>query len=215
MAIAALATMFFDPGDRGVYALVGFEVTPATVIGLLTILGFSLYDTVIVFDKVEENTHGFGHTTRRTFRRAGQPGGQPDLHAIDQHQPHLAAADHRADRRRGLAAGCGHAEGPRAGPAGRHHRRYLSSIFFATRCWSPCANAPNWCAPTPAASSSGGLGRRRRSGVGRRRIGRRGVGHQRCDRGAGRGTDHRRGQQAPPRGQAAPAHRQPHRPPHG
>jgi len=37
------------------------------VIGLLTILGFSLYDTVIVFDKVEENTKGFEHTTRRTF----------------------------------------------------------------------------------------------------------------------------------------------------
>jgi preprotein translocase subunit SecF len=51
----------------GVYSIVGFEVTPATVIGLLTILGFSLYDTVIVFDKVEENTHGFEHTTRRTF----------------------------------------------------------------------------------------------------------------------------------------------------
>jgi preprotein translocase subunit SecF len=50
-----------------VYSLVGFEVTPATVIGLLTILGFSLYDTVIVFDKVEENTRGFAHTTRRTF----------------------------------------------------------------------------------------------------------------------------------------------------
>jgi preprotein translocase subunit SecF len=68
MAIAALATMFFDLiVTAGVYALVGFEVTPATVIGLLTILGFSLYDTVIVFDKVEENTHGFEHTTRRTF----------------------------------------------------------------------------------------------------------------------------------------------------
>ena len=49
------------------YSLVGFEVSPATVIGLLTILGFSLYDTVIVFDKVEENTHGFQHTARRTF----------------------------------------------------------------------------------------------------------------------------------------------------
>jgi preprotein translocase subunit SecF len=68
MAIAALATMFFDLAvTAGVYSLVGFEVTPATVIGLLTILGFSLYDTVIVFDKVEENTHGFEHTTRRTF----------------------------------------------------------------------------------------------------------------------------------------------------
>ncbi|AKS34619.1 protein translocase subunit SecF [Mycolicibacterium goodii] len=68
MAISALATMVFDlVVTAGVYSLVGFEVTPATVIGLLTILGFSLYDTVIVFDKVEENTHGFEHTTRRTF----------------------------------------------------------------------------------------------------------------------------------------------------
>ncbi len=68
MAIAAMATLVFDlVVTAGVYSLVGFEVTPATVIGLLTILGFSLYDTVIVFDKVEENTHGFQHTTRRTF----------------------------------------------------------------------------------------------------------------------------------------------------
>ena len=68
MAISALITMCFDLSvTAGVYSLVGFEVTPATVIGLLTILGFSLYDTVIVFDKVEENTHGFQHTTRRTF----------------------------------------------------------------------------------------------------------------------------------------------------
>ncbi len=68
MTLAAIAAMFFDlTVTAGVYALVGFEVSPATVIGLLTILGFSLYDTVIVFDKVEENTHGFQHTTRRTF----------------------------------------------------------------------------------------------------------------------------------------------------
>jgi preprotein translocase subunit SecF len=68
MAMAALATLVFDlVTTAGVYSIVGFEVTPATVIGLLTILGFSLYDTVIVFDKVEENTHGFEHTTRRTF----------------------------------------------------------------------------------------------------------------------------------------------------
>ncbi|WP_156689521.1 protein translocase subunit SecF [Mycobacterium sp. Marseille-P9652] len=68
MAISALTTMCFDlTVTAGVYSLVGFEVSPATVIGLLTILGFSLYDTVIVFDKVEENTQGFQHTTRRTF----------------------------------------------------------------------------------------------------------------------------------------------------
>lgn len=68
MAVAAMATLVFDlVTTAGVYSLVGFEVSPATVIGLLTILGFSLYDTVIVFDKVEENTQGFEHTTRRTF----------------------------------------------------------------------------------------------------------------------------------------------------
>ncbi|MBE1546396.1 preprotein translocase subunit SecF [Mycobacterium sp. OAS707] len=68
MAMSALATLVFDlVTTAGVYSIVGFEVTPATVIGLLTILGFSLYDTVIVFDKVEENTRGFEHTTRRTF----------------------------------------------------------------------------------------------------------------------------------------------------
>jgi preprotein translocase subunit SecF len=68
MAISALMTMVFDLAvTAGIYSLVGFEVTPATVIGWLTILGFSLYDTVIVFDKVEENTHAFQHTARRTF----------------------------------------------------------------------------------------------------------------------------------------------------
>ncbi|BBZ28199.1 protein-export membrane protein SecF [Mycolicibacterium madagascariense] len=68
MAAAALAALVFDLlTTAGVYSVVGFEVTPATVIGLLTILGFSLYDTVIVFDKVEENVHGFEHTARRTF----------------------------------------------------------------------------------------------------------------------------------------------------
>ncbi|WP_422747782.1 protein translocase subunit SecF [Mycobacterium sp. WMMD1722] len=68
MAVSAMVTLFFDLiVTAGVYSIVGFEVTPATVIGLLTILGFSLYDTVIVFDKVEENTKGFEHTTRRTF----------------------------------------------------------------------------------------------------------------------------------------------------
>jgi preprotein translocase subunit SecF len=68
MAMAALASLIFGlTTTAGIYALVGFEVTPATLIGLLTIMGFSLYDTVIVFDKVQENTQGFEHTTRRTF----------------------------------------------------------------------------------------------------------------------------------------------------
>ncbi|WP_454196820.1 protein translocase subunit SecF [Nocardia sp. Marseille-Q1738] len=68
MALAALAALAFDVAvTAGVYSLVGFEVTPATVIGILTILGFSLYDSVVVFDKVEENTRGILHLTRRTY----------------------------------------------------------------------------------------------------------------------------------------------------
>ena len=51
----------------GIYALSGFEVTPSTVIAFLTILGFSLYDTVVVFDKVEENTVGLASTGRMTY----------------------------------------------------------------------------------------------------------------------------------------------------
>jgi preprotein translocase subunit SecF len=53
----------------GVYALSGFEVTPATVTGILTILGFSLYDTVVVFDKVRENTKNL-RESRTTYARA-------------------------------------------------------------------------------------------------------------------------------------------------
>jgi preprotein translocase subunit SecF len=57
MAIAALAAVVHDVLiSVGVYSLFGFEVTPATVIAFLTILGFSLYDTIVVFDKVHENT---------------------------------------------------------------------------------------------------------------------------------------------------------------
>jgi len=53
----------------GIYALSGFEVSPATVTGVLTILGFSLYDTVVVFDKVRENTKDL-RTSRRTYAQA-------------------------------------------------------------------------------------------------------------------------------------------------
>ena len=57
MSVAALVALVHDVVITiGIYALSGFEVTPATVTGILTILGFSLYDTVVVFDKVRENT---------------------------------------------------------------------------------------------------------------------------------------------------------------
>ncbi|MET0133492.1 MAG: protein translocase subunit SecF, partial [Kibdelosporangium sp.] len=71
MALAALITLFHDViVTAGVYSIIGFEVTPATAIGLLTILGFSLYDTVVVFDKVKENTRGLLGLTRRTYAEA-------------------------------------------------------------------------------------------------------------------------------------------------
>jgi preprotein translocase subunit SecF len=71
MAAAALISLLHDiVVTAGIYSLVGFEVTPATVVGLLTILGFSLYDTVVVFDKVKENTRGLLGLSRRTFAEA-------------------------------------------------------------------------------------------------------------------------------------------------
>lgn len=71
MAVAALIALVHDVVvTAGIYSLIGFEVTPASVIGLLTILGFSLYDTVVVFDKVQENTRGLLGLTRRTYGEA-------------------------------------------------------------------------------------------------------------------------------------------------
>ncbi|MCP3801343.1 protein translocase subunit SecF [Allokutzneria sp. A3M-2-11 16] len=71
MAVSALVALIFDTTvTAGVYSIVGFEMTPGTIIGLLTILGFSLYDTVVVFDKVKENTRGILGLTRRTYAEA-------------------------------------------------------------------------------------------------------------------------------------------------
>jgi preprotein translocase subunit SecF len=68
MAAAAIVALIHDLViSAGVYSLVGFEVTPSTVVGLLTILGFSLYDTVVVFDKVDENTKGLLGGSRMTY----------------------------------------------------------------------------------------------------------------------------------------------------
>ncbi|MFP5068322.1 protein translocase subunit SecF [Pseudonocardia nantongensis] len=71
MALASLVALVSDVVvTAGVYSIIGLEVTPSTVIGLLTILGFSLYDTVVVFDKVRENTRGLLKLTRRTYAEA-------------------------------------------------------------------------------------------------------------------------------------------------
>lgn len=71
MAFAAIAALGHDlTVTAGVYSLVGFEVTPSTVIALLTILGYSLYDTVVVFDKVKENTEDLDAVGASTYPEA-------------------------------------------------------------------------------------------------------------------------------------------------
>jgi len=71
MAIAAIIAVVHDVFITvGIYALVGFDVTPATVIGFLTILGYSLYDTVVVFDRVRENTRSITSTSKMTYSQA-------------------------------------------------------------------------------------------------------------------------------------------------
>ena len=68
MSVAALLALAHDLIlTAGIYAGVGFEVTPAAVIGFLTILAYSLYDTVVVFDKVRENTLEIEYSETRTF----------------------------------------------------------------------------------------------------------------------------------------------------
>jgi preprotein translocase SecF subunit len=71
MAIGAIAALVHDiVVTAGIYAVVGFEVSPSTVIGFLTILGFSLYDTVVVFDKVDENVRDLERSARMTWGEA-------------------------------------------------------------------------------------------------------------------------------------------------
>lgn len=68
MAVATLVALFHDVlVTVGVYSLSGFEVTPATVIAGLTILGYSIYDGIVVFDKIDENTKGLASSGRMTY----------------------------------------------------------------------------------------------------------------------------------------------------
>jgi preprotein translocase subunit SecF len=68
MAVAAFIALLHDLlVTAGVYSLAGFQVTPDTVIAVLTILGYSLYDTVVVFDRVRDNARGLGATGRMTY----------------------------------------------------------------------------------------------------------------------------------------------------
>ncbi|WFE34963.1 protein translocase subunit SecF [Micromonospora sp. WMMD975] len=71
MAVAAIISLLTNLVlTSGIYSLVGFEVTPSTIIGFLTILGFALYDVVVVFDKVQENTRGITANNNLTYGEA-------------------------------------------------------------------------------------------------------------------------------------------------
>jgi preprotein translocase subunit SecF len=71
MAVAAVMSLAFDLLLTAVvYSIVGFEVSPETVIGFLTILGFALYDVVVVFDKIQENTRGLTSRSTQTYGEA-------------------------------------------------------------------------------------------------------------------------------------------------
>jgi preprotein translocase subunit SecF len=71
MAVGAMVALLHDLViAAGIYSIVGFELTPSTIVGLLTILGFSLYDTVVVFDKVAENSRDLLTTARETYASA-------------------------------------------------------------------------------------------------------------------------------------------------
>ncbi|WP_311476396.1 protein translocase subunit SecF [uncultured Gulosibacter sp.] len=68
MSLAAILALMHDlVVTAGIYTITGIEITPAAVIGFLTILGYSLYDTVVVFDKIRENTSPLDGTSGRTF----------------------------------------------------------------------------------------------------------------------------------------------------
>lgn len=71
MAVGGISALIFDLFiTAGIYSIIGFEVTPSTIVGLLTILGFSLYDTVVVYDKVQENAKGILAGSRTTYSEA-------------------------------------------------------------------------------------------------------------------------------------------------
>ena len=144
MAVAAFVALLHDIVITiGVYALTGFQVTPTTVIGLLTILGYSLYDTVVVFDKVRENTAGLLTTPALHLQRRGQPGAEPDAGPVDQH-----LADRAASRSR---RSCSSARACSARARSRTCRWCCSSA--CCRAPTPRSSSPPRCWPTSRSAS--------------------------------------------------------------
>ena len=112
----------------GIYSLTGREVTTATIAAVLTILGYSLYDTVIVFDRIRENEP---QAAPHALRRHGQRVHLGDADAVDQHH---------VDRRCCRSCACSSSAAPR-------------SRTSPSRCWSASSRAPTRRSSSPAPSS--------------------------------------------------------------
>ena len=168
-ALAALAQNLLLTAT--VYLLIGFEVTPSTVIGFLTIFGFALYDVVVVFDKVRENTRGIIGNPNRTYGEAANLAvNQTLMRSINTAIVALLPVGGLLVRRR-RPARRGHAEGPRPGAVRRHARRGLLVDLLR----HPGAGGPEgggapvqgrtssgfWPGARPAAASRSGPGRPR------------------------------------------------------
>ena len=143
MAVAAFVALIHDIVITiGVYALTGFSVSPTSVIGLLTILGYSLYDTVVVFDKVRENTAGLLTTQRSTYSDAANLAlNQTLVRSINTSLTALHARSRRS---------CS------SGPA--------CSARARSRTWRSCCSSACCPAPTPRSSSRPRCSRTSRSG---------------------------------------------------
>ena len=86
MAIGAMVALVHDVViTAGVYALIGREVSPSTVIAILTILGFSLYDTVVIYDKIKENTESPALAREEHVRGGREPLDEPGADAVGEH----------------------------------------------------------------------------------------------------------------------------------
>ncbi len=126
MALAAIVAVIHDIlVTVGIYSIAGFQVTPDTVIAVLTVLGYSLYDTVVVFDRIRRQRQGPGRVGTDHVLRDGQPVDEPDPGPLDQH---LAGGHH--PRPLGPGGGVVHprrhlAPGLRPGPGHRTDQRGL------------------------------------------------------------------------------------------
>ena len=143
MSLSAIAgmlvTMFIT---AGVYALSDFEVTPSAIIGFLTVLSYSLYDTVVVFDKIRENTADIDSSTRRTFgEEVNLAVNQTLVRSINTMMVAILPVGgdpvHRC-----RPAGCGNPARPFTGAVRRDpHRHGGDDLHRGARCTPGCARA--------------------------------------------------------------------------